>query len=386
MKYYLLDHLVCPVDREELVMKIFVEKEAGLSDKDISRIKEINLPVEKFRMEVLYGVLINNRLKYLYPVYAGVPRLLVLDHPLITNFNTVYGNELKEWLDKGYKFPSDNSVPGEANVLKSFSNEWTDYGYNEEVYWGQVTEIYNESLYSTLNNEAQDLKNKLVLEVGIGSGGSCNYMGEKFECNMIGVDLGYSVDVAYKNFQSNPFLHIVQASVFKLPFRKETFDFVYSHGVIHHTYDTRVAFSNLALLPKKSGRLYIWVYSPLNEKRNLKRRIIMALEILVRPWNSRLPGWLQTIVLQPIAPLYIFHQNTVYKGKSGMAKYSWREAMHAARDRFTPRYIYRHTEEEVMSWFKAMGYENIRPLSARKLPDYGPVGFYNNTGVEGFKV
>ncbi len=385
MKPYLVNRLVCPADRQSLTLEVFSETSVELSAENLDKIARLNLKKEDFDKEIMEGVLINNRRKCLYPVFAGVPRLLLVDHPLIAVFSTRFKSKLKPLLEEGYRFDDENSVPGEKNVLHSFSEEWTNYGYNEDVYWGQVTEVYNESLHSTLYSDTQDLKDKLVLEVGIGSGGSCNYMCKKFDCIMIGVDLGYSVDVAFQNFSSNPFMNIVQASAFHLPFMKGSFDFVYSHGVLHHTHSTRNAFSRLADLPKKGGRLYIWVYSPLNEKRNLKRKVIMVLENLIRPWNSRLPNWLQSIVLLPIAPLYIFHQNAVYRGKNGMAKYKWREAMHAARDRFTPRYIYRHTEDEVIRWFGEEGFERIRPLSARQLPDYGPVGFYNNTGVEGFK-
>jgi SAM-dependent methyltransferase/uncharacterized protein YbaR (Trm112 family) len=386
MKLFLLHHLVCPQYHQSLELMVFDQREVELTSDQKNKIQLRGDALNDYDKEIIHGLLINEQKKVMYPIYKGVPRMLLFDHPLIKAFVQDFKTQLDPFFQKGCQFPSDSSVPGERNVLASFSNEWTDYGYNEEVYWGQTTEVYNGSLYQTLNNEAQELTDKLVLEVGIGSGGSANFMSKKFNCNLIGVDLGYSVDVAYKNFGSNPFLHIVQASAFNLPFRDHTFDFVYSHGVIHHTFNTRKAFGQLAKLPKPGGRLYIWVYSFLNEQRTLKRRVIMLMERLIRPWCAVLPGWMQTIVLTPIAPLYIFHQNTINTdSKTGMAKYRWREAMHAARDRFTPKFIHRHSEEEVAKWFSESGYKNIRPLSAKKMPDFVPVGFYKNTGVEGFK-
>jgi SAM-dependent methyltransferase len=212
-------------------------------------------------------------------------------------------------------------------------------------------------------------------------------MTNRFKCNLIGVDLGYSVDIAYQNFKNNPFLHIVQASAFNLPFVSDKFNFVYSHGVIHHTYNTRQAFDSLAKFPQPNGRLYVWVYSHINERRTFMRRVIMLMERLIRPWCAVLPSKLQTLVLTFIAPLYILHQNTFsIDFKTGKAKYRWREAMHAARDRFTPKFIHRHSEEEVAKWFSESKYTDIRPLSAKRLPDFVPLGFYNNTGVEGIKL
>lgn len=386
MRLFLINILSCPADRQPLKIIIFSQKDVATSREQREMILSKGHNMEDYEKEILHGLLLNERRKLMYPIYHGVPRLLLFEHSLLTLFRKEFQQQLDPFFKQGYLFPNDDSIPGERNVLASFSNEWTDYGYNEEAYWGQTAEVYNGSLYSTLNNETQELRNKLVLEVGIGSGGSANYMSAKFDCNLIGVDLGYSVDVAYKNFSGNPFLHVVQASAFNLPFQDGVFDFVYSHGVIHHTYNTRKAFDQLSRLSKAGGRLYVWVYSFLNEQRTLKRRVIMLLERLIRPWCSELPGSLQTIVLTPIAPLYIFHQNTVQtNAKQGMAKYNWREAMHAARDRFTPKYIHRHSEEEVISWFEQNGFDRTRPLSKKKLPDYVPVGFYMNTGVEGFK-
>lgn len=386
MRPFLLKHLCCPVDKGSLEMIVFDQQKNNLTAEQVNFISQSGYNTSDFETEVISGLLLNVRKKFFYPVFAGVPRMLTFKHPLLDQFNRDFSDKIKSYTHDGYRFAEHEAIPGEKNVLASFSNEWTEYGYNEEVYWGQDTTTYNESLFSTLNNEDQNLDKKLVLEVGIGSGGSANFMSKKFNCNLIGVDLGYSVDVAYKNFGNNPFLHIVQASAFNLPFSDNTFDFVYSHGVIHHTFNTRRAFGELAKLPKPGGRLYIWVYSFLNEQRTLKRRTIMLMERLIRPWCAVLPGWMQTIVLVPIAPLYIFHQNTINTdSKTGMAKYRWREAMHAARDRFTPKYIHRHSEEEVGSWFSQLGYKNVRPLSAKKLPEFVPVGFYKNTGVEGFK-
>lgn len=385
MKSYLLNYLVCPSDGGKLELEVFKEQTVQMSSQYNDEISKKRLAPDDFKVEIIDGILINEREKKIFPVYKGIPRLLLFHHPLLETFYSQYRDRIEKFNSIGYQFPADSLIPGETNVLQSFSAEWTDYGYTEEAYWGQTAEVYNNSLFSTLDNESQPLKDGVVLEVGIGSGGSANNMSKRFDCNLIGVDLGYSVDVAYQNFSSNPFLHVVQASAFNLPFRDQSFDFVYSHGVIHHTFDTHRAFKQLSRLPKKGGRMYVWVYSFLNESRTTKRKIIMTLERMIRPWCSELPGWMQTIVLQPIVPLYIFHQNAVYQGRNGMAKYSWREALHAARDRFTPKYIHRHSEEEVMGWFQENGFERVRPLSEKNLPEYVPEGFFMNTGVEGFK-
>lgn len=385
MKPFLLPWLVCPVDGGPLKADVFTENDVTLNDQHREEIDRRRFLLTDFNKEWMDGLLYNPRLKLMYPLYRGVPRLLIFRHPLLDAFRETFDDRVRSYESEGYTFPDDDSIPGERSVLASFSNEWTGYGFDEDAYWGQEAEVYNESLYETIYNEHQDLRGKFVLEVGIGSGGSANYMCNKFGANLIGVDLGYATDVAFQHFGKNPFLHIAQTSVFNPGIRESAFDFVYSHGVIHHTYNTRRAFDKLSRMPKKGGRLYVWVYSYRNERRSLKRRVLMLLETLIRPWCSRLPGTLQTVVIQPLVPLYVFHQNTVYSGKKGMARYGYREALYAARDRFTPRYIHRHSEAEVMGWFQDNGFEQIRPLSSRTFSDFVTPGFYMNTGVEGFR-
>jgi len=201
------------------------------------------------------------------------------------------------------------------------------------------------------------------------------------------MDLGYAVDQAQHHFGSNPRLHIVQASVFALPFRPGAFDMVYSHGVIHHTYSTRTAFANLANLPRANGGgLYVWVYSDAQEKATPMRKALMAIENVARPIVSRLPTALQTLLLIPAVPAYILYHNVYASraiGTGWTARYGWNEALHAARDRLTPPFAFRHTYEEVVGWFKAHGYAHVRQLRHETLPPEVPSTYALNVGVRG---
>jgi len=53
----------------------------------------------------------------------------------------------------------------------------------------------------------------------------------------------------------------VQGSVFALPFRPASFDYVYSLGVLHHTGDTQRAIRAAAGLVRDGGHLNLWVYA-----------------------------------------------------------------------------------------------------------------------------
>jgi len=90
--------------------------------------------------------------------------------------------------------------------------------------------------------------------------------------------------------------------------------------------------------------------------------------------------------LLPIVPLYLLQQSSRVKhSESSYIKYRWREAIHAARDRFTPRYAHRHTEEEVRRWFSEAGYADVESVSQAERPESVPVEFVLATAVDGIR-
>ena len=99
-----------------------------------------------------------------------------------------------------------------------------------------------------------------MLEIGCGAGPypdiCANYYNAK---EVIGIDLSRAVDAAYENVGKNKNVTVIQADLFKLPF-KVKFDTVYSLGVLHHTPDTKKAFFSIANFVKEGGILSIWLY------------------------------------------------------------------------------------------------------------------------------
>jgi SAM-dependent methyltransferase len=330
--------------------------------------------------------LINRTRKLLYPIYNGVPRLLTYPTGLTTDFQSRFGSRIASEFP-GYSFPTENATPGEAEVLRTFSSEWVNYDWDGKSYWNLKPDAWFRCMRFALDLDANPVGgNKLVLEAGIGIGGVSDYVCRTEGCEQVGLDLGYAVDSAYRHFGKNLFLHLVQASVFAPPFAKETFDFVYSFGVIHHTYSTETAFRRLSQLPKQGGRIYIWVYSPYDEQRSGMRRMLMTMENAIRPIMWRMPEKVQTVALSPLVPAYMAAQwlRSVRSDGSVIA-YGFREALHAARDRFTPPFVHRHTEEEVGAWFQNAGFGKVTYTGRREKPDYVPVAVTACTGVSGIR-
>jgi SAM-dependent methyltransferase/uncharacterized protein YbaR (Trm112 family) len=385
MKPRALDLLVCPIDKTRLELMEWEIARNVLSPQETKRIERLELSPNLFEKEIVTGVLLNRARKIYYPIHCCIPRLLIFATGVASAFARKHDARIKRELH-GYTTPNEPPMPGEETVLRTFSSEWVNYDWDEQHYWNLSADDMYKCMNFMLDLQRKPVKDQLVLEVGIGIGGIADYMAKREDCELMGVDLSYAVDAAYRHFGKNPFLHILQASAFAPPFLESTFDFVYTQGVIHHTFSTKCAFERICKLPKPKGRLYVWVYSPSNEKRSLARRMIMLMESVIRPLCWRLPERLQAVALLPIIPLYLVHQNLLlHRKKSTLVNYGWREALHAARDRFTPRYIHRHTEEEISGWFKDAGYTQVQVASKREVPKFVPISFVHNTAVDGIR-
>jgi uncharacterized protein YbaR (Trm112 family)/SAM-dependent methyltransferase len=370
MKPRALDLLVCPIDKTRLELLEWDSTPVKLSEQDARRIEGHGLDPGLFSREIITGVLINRRRRIFYPIQGGIPRMLVFPTDIGRKFAMKHAQRITRELS-GFSMPQEIGMPGEQTVLRSFSAEWVDYDWDGQSYWGVSPDMLYKCMSVLLDLPRRPVRNRLVLEVGIGIGGIADYMAREQECELIGIDLSYAVDSAYRHFGNNVLLHIVQASAFASPFKESTFDLVYSQGVLHHTFSTRIAFDMICKLPKRGGRLYVWLYNHSSEHRRLHRRLITIMESVIRPVCWRLPESLQTAVLLPIILLYLIYRNVyVRRLGSDYVAYGWREALHGARDRFTPRYAHRHTEEEVLRWFDEAGYTEIQCASTRNFPNH----------------
>lgn len=385
MKLRLLDFLVCPIDKAPLELVEWESYQEKLSEYEVSRAERLGISPHQLSKEIESGLLLNRARRIFYPIYKGVPRLLIFPTSVSPAFLRRYGKRIeREW--PGFKLPGLRPMPGEKDVLRTFSSEWASYDWDGNSYWNMNPHAIYKCMRFMLDLDHKPLKDKLVLEVGIGIGGTADYLSRNEECEMVGVDLSYAVDGAYKYFGKNKFLHIVQASLFALPFRDEGFDFVFSHGVLHHTFSTKEAFEHICKLPKMGGELQVWVYGAYEQRRNWIRQVLAVLENIIRPMCWRLPERLQTALLLPLIPLYLIHQNVFVRRKGhSYIKYGWSKAIHAARDRFTPRFAHRHTDQEVCAWFNAAGYTILQGADGHKYPDFIPPSFATGVGVRGVR-
>ena len=181
---------------------------------------------------------------------------------------------------------------------------------------------------------------------------------------VVGIDLSAAAEVAARNLADREFVAL-QADVFALPFAPESFDYIYSMGVLHHTPDCEKAFKTLPLYLKPGGGIAIWLYSGYNKWyrfSDIYRRVThrMSAPVLHRILRVAVPFfyWLDRglrkipLVGRPVAGL-IHHVFPVNRHPNPEMRvldtFDW----------YSPKYQSKHTYEQVFRWFEDCGLKDL---------------------------
>jgi SAM-dependent methyltransferase len=194
-----------------------------------------------------------------YPIIDGIPRLLL--------------PSMREALNG-----TGRTTNIEADTARSFGYEWHRFPEMHEEWEKQFLNYMHP-------HAAGFFPGKKILDAGCGNGRFA-YYAAKYGAEVWAIDLGPAVEVARRNTQSHN-VHVVQADLHNPPFAFESFDFIYSIGVLHHLPDPEAAFQNLLRFLKPGGVVQIYLYwKP--ERRPIKAAMLSGITA-VRRLTTRLP-------------------------------------------------------------------------------------------------
>lgn len=206
-----------------------------------------------------------------------------------------------------------------------------------------------------------DIYNKKILEIGCGAGPYLEVSARRFKAaHIVGIDLSQAVDAAYENVGHLDNVTIIQANLFSLPFKDNFFDVVYSLGVLHHTPNTHEAFKAVSTKVTQGGVLSIWLYGAywLRKSRNqdrLRRYITSKLSSKTLYKVSKIASYLYYLYKIPFIGTALRETIPIAMDKDKEVR-----ALNTF-DLYSPTYIHRHYVDEVYTWFKNEGFENIEP-------------------------
>jgi SAM-dependent methyltransferase/uncharacterized protein YbaR (Trm112 family) len=317
-----------------------------------------------------------------FPIAEGVPVLLPYATAAHGTFARDHADTIRSCAPAAVP-ARGRPMPGEQLVMRSFSTEWQEYDF-DGVIWEMDYGDHEARFLREIGGLAPAKSaHTRFLEIGCGLGITTAMAARNLGGDAVGVDLSAAAWRAAAMHRDNPKLHFVQASVFALPFASETFDVIYTRGVLHHTYSTEEAYRKIAPLCTPGGLLYVWVYGPKSINDNLFRRTVYGIEVVMRYVLNRAPGWFSTAALAPFAASYMLFNYLRRRSNPRIQPYNYTRALHAARDRFTPEFAHRHRADEVCRWFREAGYIDIEVVDWRDMPSADHDDYRRNTGVRG---
>ena len=284
--------------------------------------------------------------------------------------------------ESGMSYPIRDGIPrllpvveaDQDQTARSFGFKWSrrdSYGSPS------ARRYYDEWIVARYGFESRDamarfFDDKRTLDAGCGSGFSAAvWLDEDARGDYVGADISDAVDIAQETFGHLPGTSFVQADLMALPFADETFDVVFSEGVLHHTPSTRGALASVARVLRPGGDMLFYVYrkkAPIREFTDDYLRDILSGLPEEEAWEALRP---LTELGKALSDLHVEVDVPndvpllgIAKGRHDVqrlvywhfAKMYWNddlafeENLHANFDWYHPRYAHRQTEEQVRAW------------------------------------
>jgi SAM-dependent methyltransferase len=256
----------------------------------------------------------------------------------------------------GERFAVREGIPRfveDEAYAESFGYQWTEFEVRQPAEDAAT-------FAAKVGVRPQDLAGQWVLDAGCG-GGRYALIAGQCGARVIGVDRSRAVDKARSLCHGLENVGFLQADLTELPLPENAFDLVFSIGVLHHAADPRRAFELVARRVKRGGRLSIWVYrrnSWVQEQLNggarwlaqrLSRRALLACCRGAAVLGG-IPGVNRTL------NKIVNFSNHPRRENRVCDNFDW----------YSPRYQFHYLPAEIIDWFAAAGFAEIRTLAPEK--------------------
>jgi SAM-dependent methyltransferase len=258
------------------------------------------------------------------------------------------------------------ALNADQKTVDSFGEEWNRFASFSDEQIKAAGEQYFDIVTEEMLN-----KNSTVLDIGCGTGRWSKFISPRVKF-VEAIDPGDAVKAAVPFTAACGNVRITQAGFGAIPFEKNTFDFVFSLGVVHHLPDTQAAITEAASMVKPNGWLLLYIYYALDQ-RGPFFRFIFSCSNLLRRMISGFPKGLKFFCCELIAifiygPFILLTKFVKLFGGNAWKKiplsyyagHPWKISRNDALDRFGTPLEKRFTKKEIETMLLNAGLKNIR--------------------------
>ncbi len=177
----------------------------------------------------------------------------------------LYFSEGKLTDSEGNTFPIVNGVPRIAdldNYTKNFGVQWNKFDKTQFDRESDGLALSQRRFFKESGWTRDDLCGKDILEVGSGAGRFSRVVLEHTLAQLYSIDYSDAVNVNFKN--NSPIaadrFHLLQASIYEMPFLDNAFDKVFCFGVLQHTPNFKSSVKALISKAKPGGEVIVDFY------------------------------------------------------------------------------------------------------------------------------
>jgi SAM-dependent methyltransferase len=254
----------------------------------------------------------------------------------------------------------------DEDTVRSFGDEWVRFDQNN-LPNAEAIKIFNE--YFSIFPWDKISKDSIGFDMGCGSGRWAKFIAPRVG-HLHCIDPSSAIDVAKRTLSTFDNVTFHAASLDNAELLKNSHDFGYSLGVLHHVPDTARAIQSCAELLKPGAPFLVYLYYAF-DNRSLLYKIIWRFSDLLRCMISRLPSSLKHVVTDllallvyyPLARLALlasyFGVNLNFIPLSYYKHHSFYTMRTDSRDRFGTPLEQRFTRIQITSMLNAAGLRNV---------------------------
>jgi 2-polyprenyl-3-methyl-5-hydroxy-6-metoxy-1,4-benzoquinol methylase len=193
------------------------------------------------------------------------------------------------------EYPIGNGVPRFVppdNYASSFGLQWNRFARTQlDSVSGHP--ISRDRFFTYSGWAPEDLQGALVLDVGCGAG-RFTEVAQSCGARVVAMDYSSAVNACRANHAGNDRVAVVQADIYRLPFKAGVFDRIYCFGVLQHTPDVAAAFQALPRMLRPGGAIAVDLYPKLWTNALWPKYWLRPLTSRMRP--ERLARWVEHLV------------------------------------------------------------------------------------------